>query len=186
MWGTEKSPVNPLNARHEIEMAVATQNRKGVLTAKRRNPNVVGRDGFSETPKSNVDGCIVVCGGLSYVEHSRIGDKIIQPARIANSVARLGDPVTILSQHDHGQDQLIRLGQGPNQCGVFIGGRRKCVGIENHSQFSGSTCSKVPSMIRLIRSVSLCKCFSLPICFSHGFVPGVLSTLSLSSTASVT
>ena len=41
-------PVDPLGSCHQVEMAIATQERERVLATECGDPNVVGRNGFAD------------------------------------------------------------------------------------------------------------------------------------------
>lgn len=54
-----KSPIDASDSRHHIEMLVSAQKWEIMLPTKRRDPEVIGRNGLSRSPKLNAD-CSVV------------------------------------------------------------------------------------------------------------------------------
>src|SRR6266852_5383855 len=79
---------------------------------------------------------------------------------------------------------------------MLLRGGGKSVGVQDQScvsearvsgaHISGSTSSKASSMTLVIRTVSLRRSFSFPMCLIHGFWPAAGAVFNLSSTASVT
>src|ERR1700740_2777185 len=120
------------------------------------------------------------------IEHAHRRNPFPQPVFVRGPVPGLRDPETEFTQHDHGYGKP--LGSGDNlKCRRFVvSSGRQSIRIQNQRHVSGSIRSESSSIRRLIRAVSLRKCFSLPICFAHGFSAALASAASLSLTASVT
>jgi len=85
------------------------------------------------------------------------------------------------SEHHDGDAKLARGMQNRKKIRIFVREGRKCIGVQDHSQISGSIFSKAPSIDLLTRFVSSC---------NGVFQPGLLSCeaadFNFSSTASVT
>src|SRR5258708_18139774 len=76
-------PVDPLNPANKIKMAVSAYDGERMLTAKRGDPNVVGRNWRSgslefRTQRCVVDGCLVID-----VEYAVVSDGFCQPMFVA-------------------------------------------------------------------------------------------------------
>jgi hypothetical protein len=55
-----KSPIEASDSRHYIEVSVSAQKWKIMLPTKRRDPQVIGRNGLSRLPKFNADSSVVM------------------------------------------------------------------------------------------------------------------------------
>jgi hypothetical protein len=60
--GAAHSPVEPLDSRNCIEVAIPAQNAKAMLPAESSDPEIIGRNRLSHLQQLNIDRCVVMRG----------------------------------------------------------------------------------------------------------------------------
>src|SRR5690348_4122185 len=65
-------PADPFNSRHHVKMPVAAQQRQRMLAAKRRNPDVIGRNGLAFLFQFQGDLCVVMRGRLVGIQYQAV------------------------------------------------------------------------------------------------------------------
>lgn len=168
------SPIEPLDSRNRIEVAIPAQKGKIMLPTEGCNPEVIRRNWLSGLSQLNVDSCIMMGGLLGDVQHSAVSDETIHPTPIPSPMARLGDPITIFPEHHDRERELPGTSQNLDNAWMFLCSCGKCVCIQDQSlvseaHTSGSISSNASSITLFIRSVSLRRSLSLPMCFIQGF-----------------
>src|SRR5713226_5188588 len=190
-WLRLPSPSMPLDPWHSIEMAVSAYERKSVLPAERRNPQVISWNRLAKLSQFKIDGRVVMGSFLDDIQDPAVRKEAVQPPLIARPMAGLRNPKAILPNDNNGQSELRGASQNSNNAGMLLRCRGKRIRVQDQSRLtgvhiSGSTFSNASSITLLIRRVSLRKSFNLPMCFIQGLWPSAGATFSLSSTASVT
>src|SRR5262249_38211852 len=87
---------------------------------------------------------------------------------------------------NHRDSNMVGVIENINRIRHIVGHGGEGVGIEDQSKSSGSIFSNSSSMIRLMRSVSLCRCLRPPASLVQGFSEALECALNFSLTASVT
>src|SRR5579859_2187569 len=162
-----------------------------MLLAERRNPKVIGGNRLSSPSQLTVDSRVMMRRLLSDVQHDTVLDQPVQPLPVSGLMPRLGNPIAIFPYDHYRERYLLSATQNSHHARMFLCGSGKRVRVQDQPrlsepQISGSTTSNASSIALLIPSVSLCRSFSLPMCFIHGFWSAAGAVFNLSSTASVT
>jgi len=82
-------------------MPVSAQERKNMLPAECRNPQVIGWNRLSGVSQFNVDGRVVMGSFLGNIQHSAVHNETVQPAPEARPMTGLGDPKAIFPYDDN-------------------------------------------------------------------------------------
>src|SRR5690242_607706 len=167
-------------------MPITAQNRESMLAAKCGNPEVIGRNRRSLPLKFQAKGGVRLSSLLVKVEHGHGGNPFLEPVLVARSMAGLRNAETVFAQDNYWHCDSFRFRNDRERRRISISGSRQSVRVQNQCQVSASICSESSSIIRLMRAVSRCRCFSLPMCFTQGFPAPLVEAASLSLTASVT
>src|SRR5438270_9156743 len=93
--GLPRQPGYPPNG---VEVAVAAEDRKGVLAAESGDPNIVAGDGLSNLLQFGADVSVMPSGLLIDVENSKPRQVLGQPVLVVGSVTGLRDSVSVFSQ----------------------------------------------------------------------------------------
>jgi hypothetical protein len=100
---TAELPLQSSEPGHGVEMTVAAQKRKGVLTTERRNPNIVGwnRPLQIRAKRSVRDG-----GPFVDIEDSKFREVFGQPFFVVVPIAGVRNAVPVFAQDNNGNGDL--------------------------------------------------------------------------------
>jgi len=90
-------------------MVISADDGQRMLSTKRSDPDVVGRNGRSRFFEFGTDGRIGDGGSILDVENAKFVHMFLQPLLIVPAVAGVPNSVSIFSEHYHRNSQVIRF-----------------------------------------------------------------------------
>lgn len=118
-----------MNTGYGVEVPVAAQQWKAVLSAESGNPEVICWNRVPRLLELDADGRIVMRSLLADFQHRAIGDQTIQPSPVPGPVPGLGDPEAILPNNYNGERYLLCASQNLQDPRMFLCGSGKGVGV---------------------------------------------------------
>ncbi len=115
------SPINPIDSANQIEMAVPAQDRQRMLTAKRRNPSVVGRNWRSGSLQFRSNSRVGRCRLFIHIEHPATENRFCQPLFVALPISGLANAISIFAQHNYRDGDFRCCAKNRLQCRIPIG-----------------------------------------------------------------